>query len=683
MKDKLLHVYDWLSTHRRWLWIGFTAILIPLLVSAIMLRYNEDIMDFLPVEEEDRAAFETFQSQQSASRMVLIIEGDSSREQAIEAFEEKLSDLQTDIDPTEQLQALYAQLPYFIEDSVYDHLDSLLTPETIHATLQRDKDILSTPGAGLLATAIQSDPLGLVNLSHFRSPISNNKRTYAFFDTPYGSTETQHNAALMDSLNEVTQMVAQQYPHLNIRWIGAPVIAVGNARRIKLDTLICITLSLVLIIALLAYAFPRKRDLFLILLSVSFGWLVGMAVLRIVTPTVSAMVLGIGSVLIGIAVNYPLHLLVHQRYTTSVRQTLQEVLSPLVVGNITTVGAFLALIPLKAHAMRHLGIFAASMLIGTIIFCIFILPHLMSAKPTPIREIKIKGLTGDRISKIGQWTTIAITLLLGAFLLLSPLSSHRSPLFNPNPSSINYMTEQQRADIAFFDSIASPQREIVAHQDRAERWLSYWQTHDADSVISVIEHEATLVGFRPGVFAPFYQSITDWKPAQPFDISKITQRLSDNFDYIGIACSLIVFLFLWLSFRSIWLALIAFIPMALSWIWIIAIMQIFGLQFNIVNIILATFIFGQGDDYTIFIVEGLLYERQTGKTILPQYRQSIILSALIMLIGIGILVFAVHPAMHSLGIVTLIGMLVVLLMAITIPPFLFRIFNKYSHNSKI
>ena len=115
--------------------------------------------------------------------------------------------------------------------------------------------------------------------------------------------------------------------------------------------------------------------------------------------------------------------------------------------------------------------------------------------------------------------------------------------------------------------------------------------------------------------------------------------------------------------------------MALSWIWIFAIMQLFGIQFNIVNIILATFIFGQGDDYTIFIVEGLAYEHSTGKSILPQYRQSIILSAAIMLIGIGILVFAQHPAMHSLGTITLIGMTVTLIMATTIPPLLFRIYT--------
>jgi predicted RND superfamily exporter protein len=220
-----------------------------------------------------------------------------------------------------------------------------------------------------------------------------------------------------------------------------------------------------------------------------------------------------------------------------------------------------------------------------------------------------------------------------------------------------------------------------------QKWSAYWSTHDPKTLETTIRTEAQALGFRPDAFAPFYAQLND--PMQQCGNAKMSKyenaqmvnalasRLSDDFDYIGLCCSIIVFLFLWLSFRRLGLALIAFIPMALSWVWIIAIMQWAGLQFNIVNIILATFIFGQGDDYTIFIVEGLLYEHRTGKPMLPQYRQSILLSALIMLVGIGILVLAVHPAMHSLGAVTLIGMTVVLVMAVTVPPLLFRLYTRF------
>ena len=691
MKNLLLRIYDFFVTRRRWLWGGVALVLLVFVALAASLHFSEDIMDFLPLDTDDREALAQYQSQQSATRLVLVVEGDSLREEAIwqlaDSIDSRMAGGQlAEPDPAEGLVALYSQMPYRIADSVYARFDSIFTPQAVNAALLRDKAILAIPGASILSTAIAYDPLGLIELSTLNAQRSTLNRSFAFYDSPYGSTETQRNALLIDSLQTITDRVAQHFPTLHIRWTGAPVISVSNARRIKLDTILCISLSLVLIILLLAYSFPRRRDLWLILLSVSFGWLMGMAVLRIVTPTISAVVLGIGSVLIGIAVNYPLHLLVHQRYTSSVRQTLDEVLSPLVVGNITTVGAFLALIPLQATALRHLGIFASAMLVGTILFCIFVLPHMMSAKPTPVREIKLPVAPRAKHIAAGQWLVVALTIAMGTYLIASQMTEGKyengkwsnGKWFDSNLNHINYMSPEQRADMQAFNIFNSDSPASSTQSTRAEQWQTYWHTHSADSLVSTIRTEAVATGFRPDAFAPFYDLLTSWKPVKAFDMSKLTQRLSDDFDYIGVCCSLIVFAFLWLSFRNFWLALIAFVPMALSWVWILAIMQLFDIQFNIVNIILATFIFGQGDDYTIFIVEGLLYEHRTGKPILPQYRQSILLSALIMLIGVGILVLAVHPAMHSLGVVTLIGMSVVLLMAVTVPPMLFRLYVRLS-----
>jgi hypothetical protein len=154
--------------------------------------------------------------------------------------------------------------------------------------------------------------------------------------------------------------------------------------------------------------------------------------------------------------------------------------------------------------------------------------------------------------------------------------------------------------------------------------------------------------------------------------SALSNNLSDNFSYIGWACSLIVFLFLWFSFGRIELAIISFIPMAVSWIWILGIMAIVGIKFNIVNIILATFIFGQGDDYTIFMTEGCQHEYTYRKPILASYKSSILQSALIMLVGIGTLIISKHPAMRSLAEVTIVGMLSVVMMSYTLPPLLFK-----------
>jgi hypothetical protein len=154
--------------------------------------------------------------------------------------------------------------------------------------------------------------------------------------------------------------------------------------------------------------------------------------------------------------------------------------------------------------------------------------------------------------------------------------------------------------------------------------------------------------------------------------SSVAKSLSDDFNYIGFACGFIVFLFLWISFGRLELSLLAFLPMAMGWAWILGIMYLCGMQFNIVNVILATFIFGQGDDYTIFITDGLINEYAYKKKLLPSYKNSIIISALIMFIGIGSLIVAKHPALHSLAEVTIVGMFTVVLMAWIVPPLIFN-----------
>jgi hypothetical protein len=112
--------------------------------------------------------------------------------------------------------------------------------------------------------------------------------------------------------------------------------------------------------------------------------------------------------------------------------------------------------------------------------------------------------------------------------------------------------------------------------------------------------------------------------------------------------------------------------MAVSWVWILGIMSLLGIQFNVVNIILATFIFGQGDDYTIFMTEGCQYEYAYHRKMLNSYKQSIIISALIMFIGIGSLIVARHPALRSLAEVTIVGMFTVVFMAWLLPTYCFR-----------
>ncbi len=165
---------------------------------------------------------------------------------------------------------------------------------------------------------------------------------------------------------------------------------------------------------------------------------------------------------------------------------------------------------------------------------------------------------------------------------------------------------------------------------------------------------------------------------QLFDRSETAASLldlvKDDFNYILYISALIVFLTLLLIYGRIELAVLTFLPMLISWIWIIGIAALFGIKFNFVNVVVATFIFGIGDDFSIFTTDGLLSKYKYGKNSLTAYRSAIILSAMTTIIGTGVLIFAKHPAIHSIALISVIGLTCILFISLVFQPLLFDFF---------
>lgn len=155
--------------------------------------------------------------------------------------------------------------------------------------------------------------------------------------------------------------------------------------------------------------------------------------------------------------------------------------------------------------------------------------------------------------------------------------------------------------------------------------------------------------------------------------SKMVEATSNDFNYILLVSSLIVFLALLISYGRLELTVLTFLPMAISWVIILGMMAVFNIKFNIVNIILATFIFGIGDDFSIFMMDGLLQEYKNGKKVLGAHKTAIFFSAFTAIVGMGVLIFAQHPALKSIALISVIGLSVVVLVSYTVQPMLFRL----------
>lgn len=799
-----LHIYHYFSARRLWA----SAVLLTICALAALLssrvHYEEDIAKFLPHDAQNEKYQDVYEQIALQSRVaVLFSSKDSLRPvdtetigQAMKSFGTQIENsplieqLQVSADETAALKMIdfvNTNYPYFITNSDARHIDSLLrSPDFVARQMEENKKILMLPTGGIAMTTLRHDPLHLFTpvlqrMQRFRMDrqfqlidgyvFTHDGRTgMVTFNSRFGASETQRNGEIAALLDSAARTIEARYPQLKVSAIGAPLIAVTNATTIKTDAIVAVAIASVFILLLLWWHYRRLSDMLWIGVSIVFGWLFAIGGMALFHDSVSMIVLGIGSVIIGIAVNYPLHFLDHIREVGNRRQALKEMVPPLLIGNVTTVAAFLCLVWLDAQAMRDLGLFGALMLIGTILFVLVFLP-LYARRPAaapqhragillPLMERAENWLNRKAVKRVVLPIVMMLTMVFGYF------STKTS--FDSDLTHINYMTPDQRADMqrlagtqheAALYAVAEGKTMTQAFQanDRllsqlqahgyqphgigdfsptAERqrasltaWRQLWTAHDARQLINRVKAEARRQGLKPDAFQPFYELLmTDHNSVRPLsyfnpilqpfvgtyilpspdqtrivnylpsagadsilkrDINQqaaapyfvfsskdignqLVRVLNDSFNYIGLVCGFVVFFFLWLSFGKLELSLLSFLPLAVSWLWILGMMQIGGIQFNIVNIILATFIFGQGDDYTIFITEGLMYEHTTGRKRLSSYKHSVAISALLMFIGIGSLILARHPAMRSLAVVTIIGMFTVVIMAYYLPPLVFR-----------
>jgi predicted RND superfamily exporter protein len=170
----------------------------------------------------------------------------------------------------------------------------------------------------------------------------------------------------------------------------------------------------------------------------------------------------------------------------------------------------------------------------------------------------------------------------------------------------------------------------------------------------------TPVSVKPELKNQFYASVETYPGVRTLDRQSLTnnfiEKVNADFTFIVMFTSLLVFGALLLAYGRIELALITFVPMFVTWIWILGIMALLKIEFNIVNVMVSTFIFGLGDDYSIFTMDGLQQRYKTGRKNISSVRISIFISAVTTTVGLGVLFFAKHPALQSIALISITGM---------------------------
>ncbi len=800
-------VYDWLKLHplfrRIFLWGSFAV----WIFFAAQISLKQDVSEMLPQSQSLRAMNDVLSHTKAGEQLIFLLSGDDSDADSLisaaETFAQNLKAAQPDFIDTITLQVssgkedalteiIRSNLPLFLTEDDYKRLEHLTQPETIQQTLLNNRKLLMSPASVVFKKFVAADPIGLSNVVWERLRGLQTETSFELYDgyllKPDHSQLTfflkindavlkqKGSKAFFKTLDAQVAEWKNQYPNMQLAYFGGAAVAHGNAAQLQRDTILTLSVTLLLLMALCWYFFRKKRAPLLMLIPVVYGAAMGLAVLYLLQGSIAIIALGAGAIVLGIAMDFSIHFLSHARQA-SLRDTVKELAQPLTIGSFTTIAAFFSLQFAGTPVLHDLGLFAAVSLAGAALCTLIFLPHFplrAAANPKP-----------TLFDTLAKWKPEKQKWLVAFILLLTPLMGWfaKDVSFDSDLMHLNYLppdlehaqqkiteanpkalsqvyviangnTEDealQKLNLATDDlqqlktngsirAVSNPAAFIPSLQKQEEsirRWHVFWTKEKQQEVAQAINKAAVQTGFNPDAFTAFETSWNaTFKPLDDDAVSVlkslfpggfsgnngqhsavaslrvapekrelvfktldarkdllITDRqqgatqlasiLNQDFNRIALWSSCIVFFALLLAYGRIELAIIAFLPMVISWVWILGIMSLLSLQFNIVNIIISSLIFGLGDDYTIFTMDGLVARYKTGNDKLSSTRSAVYVSVLTVLIGLGALLLAKHPALRSIAFISVTGLLCVLFISQTLQPFLFNWFIQHRADKKL
>ena len=697
---------------------------------------------------------------------------------------------------------LFENVPHFLDSNFYQPLEEILTPAHAEQARANNVELLSSAQGMFWYDIVRNDPLAIRNIfmeqnkglasmmggsykvmeGHFFTPDST--VAIAFLSPNFKSFDSKQGTWMVEMLEGEIAKFEAAHPEIEIIFHGAPVQSVFNSRQIKNDLVTTLGFSLILIGLIIWFCFRNKSTLLLLIVPVVYGAFFSLSGIYLIKGGMSLMALGIGAIVLGVALSYCLHVLTHYKYVSDPETVLREQTKPVIMGSLTTIGAFMGLVFTKSELLSDFGLFAALGMVGTTIFCLVFLPHFFRPENNKINRKAfaiIEKINTYPFEKKG-WLVILVLAIFVVSLFTGKNVGFDSDLKNighyepdvmrsqalmaqktmPGMESKFYAVLSKDLDSALTYNIALEKkcRELAESglikkfsntamlllpsnviKERIALWSGFWNEERVEKTRKILSNSGKKQGFKEGMFDPFMDlaqgeyevsSLIDagiipegllanlvectdstylvFTSAQAlpedmltvsntlvretegipgnaiivvdpfFYTQNMVELLNDDFNVVLGISSLFVLIVLLLSFRNIPIALIAFLPMSMSWYIVLGVMGMLGLQFNLINIVISTFIFGIGVDYSIFVMDGML--GKDNPKLLTYHKTAIFFSAVVLILSIASLMFAVHPAISSIGLSTLIGMASTIAITYTLEPFLFNMYKKWKERKK-
>ncbi len=451
------------------------------------------------------------------------------------------------------------QWPNLLRVEDFDLIRERLSPSKVEAALREVYDNLLQPTGFLQKKMLLADPLKfrdlmfprLISLNplgrarvvegHFFS--ADGRETMLLIETPVAITDFNGAKALLSELNRVLD---EEVPAgVTAIVLSGHFYTVANATAIQRDMVIVVGASLISLL-LIFLIFMRERQAVLVFLLPVLIIGPALTLTGLVDGSVSAITIGFGAVLLGVTIDYGLHLYFALKSGTQPRLlTITALAPPLLAAALTTVGAFSAQLFSALPGQRQLALFAIFGIILALTAALLVLPNFLHFNPSRVEKIRPWRRSRHPRTVILFWTLAMAFFLMSAFkvncvgdlrrinLVPESLSAAekslqavwgevrgRALVFAEGQTleealQINeklYTVLRREFAASEIVSLAPVLPSSLSQTASRERWQKFWSRERLDQLRLNLVRAGRDIGFSATAFSPFVENLENLPP---------------------------------------------------------------------------------------------------------------------------------------------------------------------------
>ena len=505
-------------------WRAIAVWLLVLAAALWVLRstsFRGDISAFLPSKPSDAQKILVEQLQDGVvSRILLLaIEGgnESERADASRAFIEQLASLpslayvhngdETRMGPERDY---LLRNRYLLSDAVTPRHFST---QALRDALESNLGMLGSPLGMLVKRILPEDPTSefLYLIEQFEGESRPAQRDGVWFSRDGKRAlliaQTKAPGFDIDAQEQIQRDIKPRFAlvaggkQLKLLVTGPGIFAINTRDAIRGDAQKLSLIATLLIATLLLWFYRSPRIVFLGILPVGSGVLVGIAAVSLGYGSVHGITLGFGVTLIGEAVDYAIYLFTQQTRERNATETLERIWPTLRLGVLLSVAGFSAMLFSGFPGLGQLGLFSIAGIVTALAVTRWVLPHFIpqgfSAEISPALQRSLLGLLGYP-AKLKPLVWVAVAVALGVVVW------QRAALWNDDLGNLSPVpVADKQLDESLRNDIGAPDVGMLLAARAADQEAALQLSEKLTVALRPLIEAGVLTGFdAPSLYLP-------------------------------------------------------------------------------------------------------------------------------------------------------------------------------------